>query len=590
MNFSDLNVSPELVTRLEVRGITTPSPIQIEALPPALEGRDLIGRARTGTGKTLAFAIPIIEKMQPSRERGRLPRAIILAPTRELAKQVAGEFEQSAPDLRTVTVYGGAPYSPQERALMGGVDIVVGTPGRITDHIDRGNLDLSAVEFAVLDEADEMLNVGFLEPVENILEKTPATRQTLFFSATLTPEVKRLANRYLRTPVTVDLVSDSASKTSQTVEHVAVVVGRSRTRALADLLTVYNPERTIVFTRTKREVDELALELIHRGLEAEGIHGDLAQVQRERALASFRAGLTRVLVATDVAARGLDIPEVDLVVQFHLPNDTEAYIHRSGRTGRAGRAGRAVVLHNEREGRGIRNLEHATGVQFVRREVPRPQEVQAALVNGTVQTVRGIKSEVALPFLEQAEVLIKELGAEALARALAKLAGVSEPARSVSLLSGEEDMTTVMVRGERLSIPRTVAIICRATNLDSKLLGKVRVFDGGTVLDIPTPYLGKLLESAGQLEDEVTVEVATDLPEMQEVRDDRREGGGYRGNSDRGGSRGYQGGGGGYRGNQGSSSSRGGYQGSRDSSSNSSSDRSRPSAGRSQGPREYERR
>ncbi len=525
MNFNELNLSPEVVELLAARNITIASPIQIQSLPFTMSGQDLIGRARTGTGKTLAFALPIIEKMQPSRERGRAPRAIILAPTRELAKQVAGEFEATAPNLRVVTVYGGAPYSPQERSLMGGVDIVVGTPGRLIDHLDRGNLDLSKIEFAVLDEADEMLNVGFLEPVERILADTPAERQTLFFSATLTREVLSLARRLLKNPKLVDLVGEESGKTSQTVEHLAVKVGKSRTRVLCDLLTVYNPEKAIVFTRTKREVDELALELIGRGLEAEGLHGDMAQSQRERALASFRSGMVRVLVATDVAARGLDIAEVDLVVQYHMPQDTEAYIHRSGRTGRAGRSGRALVLFGDREMRGLRNLEHATGVQFIRRDAPKSHEVVEALVDTTGNLVRKVKAELATPFMDQAQALFEEMGVEALARALARIAGATEPVRNVSLLSGEEDMTTVQLDAPRLGIPKAVALICRTLDLDAKLLGRVRLFNGGAVADIPTRHIEKLM-AASPLEEQVVLSLPQDLPDLIDAPDRRDDRGG----------------------------------------------------------------
>ncbi|MBB6098503.1 superfamily II DNA/RNA helicase [Deinobacterium chartae] len=535
MLFSDLNLSPEVVERLSKRGITEPSPIQAESLPYTLEGRDLIGRARTGTGKTLAFALPIIERLEPSRERGRLPRALVLAPTRELAKQVAGEFEAVAPNLEIVTVYGGAPYATQERALSRGVDVVVGTPGRIIDHLQRGNLQLDAVRFAVLDEADEMLNVGFAEAVEEILSRTPSERQTLFFSATLPQGVMRLARSYLQNPQVVDLIGENAAKTAQTVEHIAVKAGKSRTRVLADLLTIYNPERAIVFTRTKREVDELALELIHRGLEAEGLHGDMAQSQRERALASFRSGRTRVLVATDVAARGLDIAEVDVVVQYHLPHDTEAYVHRSGRTGRAGRNGTAIVLYGDREQRALRNLEHATGVHFAKREAPRADEVQAASVTAAANLVRAVDAEVAQTFLSQAEALLAEMGPLALARALAKISGSTEPVRSVSLLSGEEDMTAVLLTAERMTIPRAVALIARTLNIEARSLGKIRLWAGGAVADVPTASLDELL-AASPLDGGVPVTVAEEIPELFEPRRDERQGdrGGY-GRSDRGG-------------------------------------------------------
>ncbi|MFC3859731.1 DEAD/DEAH box helicase [Deinococcus antarcticus] len=549
MNFDQL-IAPELAARLAERGITEASPIQAESLPLTLNGKDLIGRARTGTGKTLAFALPIISKLEPSRERSRLPRAIVVAPTRELAKQVADEFSKSGVGLTTVTVYGGAAYGPQENALRRGVDIVVGTPGRLIDHLERGNLDLSAVEFAVLDEADEMLSVGFADAIETILQKTPGERQTMLFSATLTNDIKRLARNYLREPATVDMVGEGKSQAAQTVEHLKVKVGRTRTRVLADLLTVYNPEKAIVFTRTKREADELANELIHRGIESEALHGDLAQSQRERALGAFRSGRVGVLVATDVAARGLDIPEVDLVVQYHLPQDPESYVHRSGRTGRAGRTGTAIIMFGDRENREVAGLERITGVKFKERALPTPKEVAAASAKSSADMVRKVDSDVAANFQAEAERLFSELGLEALTRALAKISGVTEPVKAASLLSGEEGLTTVILHGERLSIARTVAVLARNSDVDTRRLGKVRQWRGGTVADVPSEYIEKLMK-ANPLEGEIQIEIAQELPELFEQATRERRGndgysGGNRGNRDEGGYRGGGNRGGGY--------------------------------------------
>ncbi|MFD2610519.1 DEAD/DEAH box helicase [Deinococcus taklimakanensis] len=575
MNFDQL-IAPELAARLAERGITEASPIQAESLPHTLSGKDLIGRARTGTGKTLAFALPIIMKLtgpdgSVSRERGRAPRAIIVAPTRELAKQVADEFSKSGGGLTTVTVYGGAAYGPQENALRRGVDVVVGTPGRLIDHLERGNLDLSAVQFAVLDEADEMLSVGFADAIETILQKTPEDRQTMLFSATLNNDIRRLSRNYLKEPVIVDMVGEGKSQAAQTVEHLKVRVGRSRTRVLADLLTVYNPEKAIVFTRTKREADELANELIHRGLEAEALHGDLAQSQRERALGAFRSGRVSVLVATDVAARGLDIPEVDLVVQYHLPQDPESYVHRSGRTGRAGRTGTAIIMYGDRENREVMGLERITGVRFTERPLPTPREVAEASARASAELVRKVDQDAAVPFQAEAERLFSELGLEALSRALAKISGVSEPAKAASLLSGEEGQTTLILHGERLGVARTVALLARSSDLDTRRLGKVRQWRGGAVADVPSEFVQKLL-AASPLEGEIGVEVAQELPELFEQPTRERQGGNYGGgrgyrDRDEGGSRGgrqgggYQGGGRGYGGGRGGSGGQGGGQG-----------------------------
>ncbi len=565
MQFIEL-VSPELAALLEARGILEATPIQEQTLPHTLEGRDLIGRARTGTGKTLAFALPILSKLTPSRDRGRGPRAIIMAPTRELAKQVSEEFSKSGPAFEVLTIYGGAAYGPQEKALQRGVDIVIGTPGRIIDHIERGNLRLDDVQFAVLDEADEMLSVGFADAIESILSATPKERQTMLFSATIPSSLARLAREYLNNPLTVDLVGDSRMQAATSVEHLKIKAGRTRTRLLADLLTVYNPERAIIFTRTKREVDELAMELIHRGNEAEALHGDLAQSQRERALGAFRSGRVKVLVATDVAARGLDIPEVDLVVQYHLPQDPDSYVHRSGRTGRAGRTGTAIVLYGERELRDLRGLENATGVHFQERAHPTPKEVKDASSRAAADQVRSVGNEYGEPFMAEAEKLFSELGLEALSRALARISGATQPVRNVSLLSGEEGVVAVQLEGGRMGVPRAVAIISRSTNIESRKLGKVRLSTSGTaaVADVPTEVAQMLLKMS-PIDGEVTVTIPTELPELQEVRE-RESSGGRFGNSRSGGYAGRDSGGQGgrsYGGRDNNSGNGGGYQGNR---------------------------
>lgn len=497
-------MSDAVVSSLAARGIVTPTPIQAESLPHALEGRDIVGRARTGTGKTLAFALPIVTKLEPSRQKGRAPRALVLAPTRELAKQIAKEFVQLGV-LEVQEFYGGTSYATQERALRFGVDVIVGTPGRIQDHIERGNIDFSKLEFVVLDEADEMLSMGFQEQVERILETAPEERQTMLFSATMPRWVERLANKHQRDALKIDLVKDSVAVQASSVEHHSIKIqAAQRTRVLADMLTILSPERAIIFTRTKRDCDELALELIHRGFEAEAIHGDLAQNQRERVLDGFRAGKSRVLVATDVAARGIDIPDIELVVQHHFPHDTESYVHRAGRTGRAGRSGKAIVLYTQREERDIRNLERVSGVRFSPLAIPSPAEVRSAAAKHAANELARIPEDVLSPFQHEADRLLEEYGAEALARALAVIAGVTSsnaaPQRKVSLLTEEEGFTTLELRGSRLSIPRAVAMIAKGANISSKVLGKMQPYGAGIYVDVPNDLVAKLL-AASPLED-----------------------------------------------------------------------------------------
>ncbi|WOG82717.1 hypothetical protein DCAR_0101885 [Daucus carota subsp. sativus] len=386
-----LGLPQKLVQTLADKGITELFPIQRAVLVPALEGKDIIARAKTGTGKTLAFGIPIIKRLtEDDQERGhssRLPRALVLAPTRELAKQVENEIKESAPYLSTVCVYGGVPYGQQQNALSSGVDVVVGTPGRIIDLIDRNTLKLGEIQFLVLDEADQMLAVGFEEAVEMILQKIPTERQSMLFSATMPSWVKQLSRKYLNSPMTIDLVGNQDEKLAEGIKLYALASTSTSKRAiLSDLVTVYaKGGKTIVFTQTKRDADEVSLALTS-SIASEALHGDISQHQRERTLNGFRQGKFTVLVATDVASRGLDIPNVDLVIHYELPNDAETFVHRSGRTGRAGKEGSAILMFTNNERRKIRSIERDVGCNF---EFISPPALPALLDDGPVNDNYG---------------------------------------------------------------------------------------------------------------------------------------------------------------------------------------------------------
>ncbi|CAA7405742.1 unnamed protein product [Spirodela intermedia] len=368
---SNLGLPQRLVNSLTKRGITRLFPIQRAVLLPALEGRDIIARAKTGTGKTLAFGIPIIKKLTEAdeerimtRQTGRLPRVLVLAPTRELAKQVEKEIKESAPYLSTVCVYGGVSYNLQKNAITRGVDVVVGTPGRIIDLVNSSSLKLSEVQFLVLDEADQMLAVGFEEDVEVILDRLPRERQSMLFSATMPGWVKKLSRKHLDNPLTIDLVGDDEEKLAEGIRLYAVPATASKRVILSDLITVYSKGgKTIVFTQTKRDADEVSTAL-SSSIASEALHGDISQHQRERTLNGFRQGKFTVLVATDVAARGLDIPNVDLIIHYELPNDPETFVHRSGRTGRAGKEGTAILMFTGSQRRTIKSLERDVGCRF----------------------------------------------------------------------------------------------------------------------------------------------------------------------------------------------------------------------------------
>lgn len=379
LEISKLDIHPEIIACLNKRGITKLFPIQKAVLEPAMQGRDMIGRARTGTGKTLAFGIPIMDKITRHNAKngvGRDPLALVLAPTRELARQVEKEFYESS-KLDTLCVYGGTPISRQMSSLSHGVDVVAGTPGRIIDLIKRGALDLSHVQFVVLDEADQMLNVGFEEDVEVILEKLPQNRQTMMFSATMPQWIIKLTRKYLKNPQMIDLVGDSDQKLADGITLYSVAVDhRSKAGAIGPLVTEHaNGGKSIVFTQTKRDADSLASALGRRNYKCEPLHGDIPQGQRERTLKRFRDGDINILVATDVAARGLDVPNVDLIIHYELPSSSEIFVHRSGRTGRAGKKGAAIIIYSLDQSRAVKVIERDVGCRF--RELP------AVAVDGT---------------------------------------------------------------------------------------------------------------------------------------------------------------------------------------------------------------
>ncbi|KAF5756677.1 putative RNA helicase [Helianthus annuus] len=368
LEVAKLGISKEIVAALAKKGITKLFPIQRAVLEPAMQGRDMIGRARTGTGKTLAFGIPILNKIVQYNEkhgRGRNPLAIVMAPTRELAKQVEKEFYESAPNLATLCVYGGSPIQRQMSTLDRGVDVIVGTPGRVIDLLKRGALNLSEVQFAVLDEADQMLNVGFAEAVETILEYLPKQRQTMMFSATMPSWIVKLTQKYLKTPLTIDLVGDSDQKLADGITLYSITSEmRDRPSVIGPLITEHaNGGKSIIFTQTKRDADRLA-NALQKSFRCEALHGDISQNLRERTLAGFRDGRVDVLVATDVAARGLDVPNVDLVIHYELPNNSEIFVHRTGRTGRAGKKGRAIVMHSSQQWRDVKGYEREVGCKF----------------------------------------------------------------------------------------------------------------------------------------------------------------------------------------------------------------------------------
>ncbi|KAG0598099.1 hypothetical protein M758_12G046000 [Ceratodon purpureus] len=577
MAVSNFNICKQLRAKLKSKGIESLFPIQAQTFDAVFSGNDMVGRARTGQGKTLAFVLPVLESLTQggtvkNLQKGRSPSVIVLAPTRELAKQVHADFEVygNAVGLSTVCVYGGAPYGPQENALRRGVDIVVGTPGRIKDHFERGSLNLKNLKFRVLDEADEMLNMGFVDDVELILSGVddPAKVQTLLFSATLPEWVRTIAAKFLKpSRKTVDLVGDEKMKASNSVKHLLLPGHYSmRTQLVQDVISCYGSGgRIIVFTETKNDASELAGAL--KSGTARALHGDIPQNQREVTLQGFRSGKFSVLVATDVAARGLDINDVQLVIQCEPPRDAETYIHRSGRTGRAGNTGISVLFYDRKKEYMIPQIERKAGFKFERIAAPQPVDIAKASGNTATDGILAVADNVVPLFRQAAMDLVESSGLPAvdvLAKAIAKISGQTELKRR-SLLTSHDDATTLMLKANTSMYSPTYAFNCLRKYLAEEFVNEVRrmnlTVDGtGAVFDVPSRSVEEF--TAEQEGENFTVEILDALPELQ-VKPERSFGGGdssFGGRGGRGGGFGGRGGGygGGYGGGRGGSRGGGG--------------------------------
>jgi ATP-dependent RNA helicase DeaD len=413
--FLALGLDPALVAAVAALGYEEPTDIQREAIPPLIAGKDVLGQAATGTGKTAAFALPMLHRIGASApdDDSRVVRGLVLVPTRELAMQVAEAVHRYGRQLgiRVLPIYGGQAMQQQLRALKRGVDVVVATPGRALDHIRRRTLALENVDLVILDEADEMLDMGFADDLEAILDAVPETRQTALFSATMAAPIRAIASRHLRNPVLVTIAREqTAPGEAPRVREVAFVVQRRhKVAALARVLDMEGPTSAIVFCRTRTEVDELTETLGGRGYRAEALHGGLSQEQRDRVMRRFRDGASELLVATDVAARGLDIEHVSHVVNFDVPSSPDAYVHRVGRTGRAGREGVAITLSEVREARLLRNIEHVTKRKIAIESVPTVHDLRARRLE---QTKTSLEEALAAGGLEPFRIIIESLADE----------------------------------------------------------------------------------------------------------------------------------------------------------------------------------
>ncbi|HKV09923.1 MAG TPA: DEAD/DEAH box helicase [Thermoanaerobaculia bacterium] len=534
-SFESLGLSEPILKAVADVGYEAPTPIQAKTIPPMMAGRDLIGQAQTGTGKTAAFAIPILEKIDPSSPE---VQALVLAPTRELAIQVAEAVHTYSKHLGRVgviPVYGGQPIQLQLKRLQRGVHVVVGTPGRIMDHLRRGTLRLDAIRIVVLDEADEMLRMGFIEDVEWILAQSPPERQTALFSATLPREVRRIAERHLKDPVSIEI--EHKTLTLPAIEQRYLNVSpQQKIDALARILETEATDAILIFTRTKTGAAEVAEKLQARGYAAEAMHGDMGQAQRESVIRRLRGGQLEIVVATDVAARGLDVERISHVVNYDIPYDVEAYVHRIGRTGRAGRSGTAVLFISPRERRMMAEIERYTGQRITPMKMPTQADVAARRIALFKESIRKTLAEGDLDlYLTLVEELVDEgLDLAEIAAAAARLARGDKPLEvevepEPEALAGAEDgmVRIFLAAGSRAGVRPAdiVGAIANEAGVPGKAIGSIDIYDRFTFVEIPSQYRDQVLTKMARATIRgrpVDIRLATPERERRD-RPDRRE-------------------------------------------------------------------
>ena len=492
LNFKDI-ISEPITKAIVDMGFEEATPIQSLAIPCIMKGQDVIGQAQTGTGKTAAFGIPILEKIDALTKD---LQAIILCPTRELAIQVAEELKNLSKylNIRVLPVYGGQPIDRQIKALNKGVQIVIGTPGRVMDHMRRGTLDMTDIKIVVLDEADEMLDMGFREDIEFVLKDTPTERQMLLFSATMSKEILRLTKIYQDDPKFLKVVPRELT-VPEIQQTYFEVKEKMKLDLLSRLLDIHNPNLSLVFCNTKRRVDRLVSHLQVRGYLADGLHGDLTQRQRDRVMNKFRKGTIDVLVATDVAARGIDVDDIEIVFNYDVPNDDEYYVHRIGRTGRAGRKGKAFTFVSGKEIYQLRDIQRYTKTKIEQQEIPSVRRVQEIK---TDQFIKKVKNVINTEDLEKQILIVERLIEEdytslEMAAALLKMAMSKEDIDDQSKDDfGDTGASPGMVRfflnigrKDRIKAKDIVKAVGDKTGLSSSIIGKVDIYDKFSFMEIP---------------------------------------------------------------------------------------------------------
>ena len=507
MKFEELNIDERILRAVEDMGFEEASPIQANAIPAVLEGRDVVGQAQTGTGKTAAYSIPMLQKIDPDLKK---VQAIVLCPTRELAVQVSEEIRKLAKymsDIKVLPVYGGQEIVKQIKSLKAGVQIVVGTPGRVMDHMRRKTVKFDHVSMVILDEADEMLDMGFREDMETILTDTPKDRQTVLFSATMPKAIMDIAKRFQNDAQVIKVV-----RKELTVENIEQyyyeVRPKNKCEVLCRLIDIYNPRLSVVFCNTKRQVDELISDLKGRGYFADGIHGDMKQAQRDRVMADFRNGKTEILIATDVAARGIDVDDVDIVFNYDLPQDEEYYVHRIGRTGRAGREGLALTFISGKEVYKLKDIEHYCKTKIKAKPIPSLDDVKNTKLEVLFEKIKETIAEGGISdMIEMVENHVNDEDYTSMDMAAALLKMVigdsldrDDDVEEVHFDMYEDDNRMVRLfinvgKKDKIKPANILGAIAGESGMPGKLVGAIDMLDNYTFVEVPAKHADKVLKA-----------------------------------------------------------------------------------------------
>ena len=505
MTFEEMCLDTRIMRAIAEMGFEQPSPIQAQSIPIAVEGKDMIGQARTGTGKTASFGIPMLQRINP---KDKNLQAIVLCPTRELAIQSANEIRKLAKFLhgiKVLPIYGGQEISKQIRSLKGGVQIVIGTPGRVMDHLRRHTLKPQTVDIVVLDEADEMLNMGFREDIETILGQLPEERQTMLFSATMPKPILEIAKRYLHEPEIVKVIQKELT-VPKIEQYYYEVNPRKKNEVLSRLLDMYDPSLSLVFCNTKRKVDELVADLKGRGYFAEGLHGDMKQRQRDRVMNGFRNGRTDILVATDVAARGIDVDDVEAVFNYDVPQDDEYYVHRIGRTGRAGREGRAFTLVVGKEIYKLKDIQRYCKTKIRRQPIPSVNDVAAIKVEKLLEQAGeliatdglGRMMDLLEEYLDGSDYSATEMAAALLAMQLGETSTQTLPKEEFGDTGAEPGMVRMFMnigKKDRVRIGDILGAVAGESGMEGALVGTIDMYDNFSFVEVPQEYAAAVLEA-----------------------------------------------------------------------------------------------